>query len=349
MNAFTNQSHFARLERSHGIHFPPGPMALVQEGMAFDFNYAMDAQPTAITVSNAGIPWFLSNIMDPKVITVLVTPNKAAEILGETKKGDWTTRTMTFSLVESVGETSSYGDWSNNGMVNANVQFPERQSYHYQTITIWGEKQLAEAGLAKIDWASRLNIASAMVLNKFQNNTYFYGVAGLQNYGLLNDPSLSAALTPGTKANAGLGVTWPLATANEIFTDIQSMYQQIASVQTNGAIDRTTPMVLALSPASEVYLLNTNSFGISATDLLKKGFPNLKIITAPQYTNAGVNTAQLIVKEVDGQEVGYTAFTEKMRAHPIVIGLSEFRQKKSQGSWGSIILLPAAISTMVGI
>lgn len=348
MNAITSRSHLARLERSHGISFP-GDMQLLPplpDGMSYD-SMGLDAQPTMITVSSSGIPWFLANYMDPKVITVLVTPNKAAQILGETKKGDWTTRTTTFSMVESVGETSAYGDYSNNGVVNANVQFPERQSFHYQTITIWGEKQLAEAGLAKIDWTSRLNIASAMVLDKFQNNTYFYGVSGLQCYGLLNDPSLSTALVPGTKA--ATGTSWSVATANEVFTDIQSMYQQIASVQTNGLIDRTQNMVLALPPASEVYLLNTNSFGISVTDLVKKAFPNIRVVSAPQYANAGVNTAQLICTEIDGQDVGTVAFTEKMRAHPIILDLSSFKQKKSQGTWGAILFLPAAIAQMSGI
>lgn len=329
-----------RLERTHGIHFP-GAMDFLPADVL-----ALDAQPTLITVSSAGIPAFLSNYMDPKVIQVLTTPNKAAEILGETKKGDWVTRTATFPMVESTGETSSYGDWNNNGVVNANVQFPQRQSYHYQTITQWGEKQLAEAGLAKIDWASRLNIASAIVLDKFQNNTYFYGVAGLQNYGLLNDPSLSAALTPMTKA-AG-GTTWAVATANEVFTDIQSLFAELVA-QSTGLVQRDTKMVLALSPAVEVYLTNTNSFGIGVSDLLKKSFPNIRVVSAPQYTNSGVNTVQLIAEEIDGQETGYCAFTEKMRAHPIVLDVSSFKQKKSQGSWGAIIFLPLAIAQMTGV
>jgi hypothetical protein len=207
---------------------------------------------------------------------------------------------------------------------------------------------MAEAGAARIDWVNRLNVNSAMVLNKFQNQTYFYGVAGLQLYGLINDPSLSAALTPVTKA--ATGTSWSNATANEIFTDIQSLFKQIASVQTVGLVDRMANMVLALSPASEVYLLNTNSFGIAVMDLVKKAFPNLRVISAPQYTTAaGVETAQLIVSNVDGQEVGYVAFTEKMRAHPVVQDISSIKQKKSQGTWGAIIFLPAAIATMSGI
>lgn len=334
------------LERSHGI-IVPGLQGMLPDGVGHDFQLAMDAQPGLITVSSTGIPSFLSTYIDPKLITVLTTPNKAAEILGEVKKGDWVTRTIAFPMIESTGETSSYNDWAMNGMVNANVQFPQRQSYHYQTIAEWGEKQLAEAGLAKIDWASRLSIASAMVLDKFQNNCYFFGVTGLQNYGLLNDPSLSAAITPVTKT-AG-GTTWAVATPNEVYADFQKLYAQLVT-QTNGLVQADTKMVLALSPGSQVYLTNINSFGLVALgDMIKKTYPNLRIVAAPQYAVAGVSTVQLIAEEIDGQETGYCAFTEKMRAHPIIMDLSSFRQKRSQGVWGAVIFLPLAVAQMSGV
>jgi hypothetical protein len=321
-------------------------MEFLPEHVAHDFQLAVDAQPGLITTSSAGIPAFMSMYIDPKLIEVLTTPNRAAEILGEVQKGTWVTRTMTFPMVESTGETSSYNDWSENGMSNANVQFPQRQSYHYQTITEWGEKQLAEAGLAKIDWSARLRIASAMALNKFQNLTYFYGVSGLQNYGLLNDPSLSAAITPTTKAVGG--GPWASATANEVFADFQKLFAQLVT-QSNGLVQTDSRLVLALPPAAMVYLTNTNTFGIGVMDLIKKSFPNLRIVSAPQYTNAGVNTCQLIAEDIEGQETGYCSFTEKMRAHPIIPAVSSFKQKASQGSWGCVIFLPLAIATMTGI
>lgn len=327
----------AQLRESHGIVLPPG--------------MGLDAQPTTITVSNAGIPAFLTAYMDPKVIEVLVTPNTGAKILGESKKGDWTTRTAVFAMVESVGEVSSYGDWNNNGTTNANVAFPERQSYHYQTITQWGEKQLAEAGAARLDWAGRLNIASAIVLDKFQNNTYFYGVGGLKNYGLLNDPSLPAPVQPATK-QAG-GRTWAVGTPNEIYADIQALYGQLVAqtggIIQGGLIDQRQKMVLATSPAVAVYLSSKNSFGLSVYDMLKDTFPNIRFETAVQYSTPAGNVVQLIAEEVDGQEAGYCAFTEKMRAHPVIADISSFKQKKSQGTWGTIIFLPMAFAQMIGV
>ena len=341
-------AEFAALERDFGILKMGGGFSgfIDNPELATDMRLAADAQPGLITVSNSGIPAFLSNYMDPKIISVLVSPNKAAKIMGETKKGNWVTRTMTFAMVESVGETASYNDMSNLGTTSATTQFPERQSYHYQTISRWGERQLDEAGLAGIDWAQRINLASVMVLDKFQNNSYFFGVQGLRCYGLLNDPSLPAAITPSTKA-AG-GTLWSNALPTEVYNDIQKLYNQLV-VQTDGLIDMETKMTLVISPGNSVYMANTNLYNVSVYDLLKKNFPNIRIETAPQYYTVGTgNTCQLIADEIEGQETGYNAFTEKLRAHQVIADVSSWKQKKSQGTWGFICFLPVAFAQMVG-
>ena len=339
---------FFALQRISGIHFMGQPnMDFLRTEMA------MDAQPSLVTQSNAGIPAFLSTYVDPKVIEILLSPMKASEIVGEeSKKGDWTTETAMFPVVESTGETSSYGDYANSGQAGANVNFPQRQSYHYQVITQWGERELEKAALAKIDWASRVNIASVLTLNKFQNKSYFFGVQGLQNYGLLNDPSLLPVITPAIKA-AG-GVAWvsatgqPKATGLEVLTDIQSLYAQL-QIQAQGLIELSSKMTLAMSPVSEVALTFTTQFNVNVEDFLKKNFPNMTVKSAPEYATASGNLVQLLLDECEGQRTATTAFTEKLRAHPIKIELSSFKQKKSQGTWGTIIFRPALISGMLGV
>lgn len=318
-----------------GIIYPQGAMM------------ATDAQPALVTASNAGIPAFLTTYVDPKVIEILVAPMKAVEIVGdEAKKGNWTTESATFPVVESTGEVASYGDYSENGNAGANMNFPYRQSYHYQVTTNWGERELERAGLAKVDWANRMNVASALTLNKFQNRSYFFGVTGLQNYGLLNDPSLSAAVTPITKA--ATGTSWAVATANEILSDIQKLFKQLQT-QANGTIDRDTVMTLAMSPISDVYMANTNQFAVNVSDLLKKNFPNMTVRVAPEFTTVSGELVQLIATNVEGQQTASCAFTEKMRAHPVIVGASSFKQKKSAGTWGTVIFRPAMIAQMLGV
>lgn len=340
------------LEHKAGVVFMGQPaMDFLPEGITLrdtgGGTYACDAQPTLITTSNSGIPSFISTYVDPKAIEVLVSPMKAAEVVGsEVKKGDWTTKTAMFPMIESTGETSAYGDYSENGSVGANSNFPQRQSFHYQVMTQWGELELETAGLARIDWASRLNIASILTLNKFQNKTYFFGVAGLQNYGLLNDPSLSAPVVPTTKT-AG-GTSWAVATAQEINNDVQKLYKQLQT-QANGLVELDSKMTLALSPISEVYFTKTTDFNVNVQDILKKNFPNMTVKTAPEYSTASGELVQLILDEAEGQRTADTAFTEKLRAHPIIVQSSSFKQKKSQGTWGTIIYRPVFIAQMLGV
>ena len=336
------------LAQQAGIVFVGVNADLQKEGVAHNFGLAQDAQPGLITVSSSGIPAFLSTYIDPKLIEVLVAPMKAAEIAGaEVKKGDWTMSTAMFPVVESTGEVSSYGDHSENGVAGVNSNFPQRQSYHYQVMTQWGELELERAALAKIDYANRLNIASALTLNKYQNKTYFFGVAGLQNYGLLNDPSLSAAIVPTTKAASGTG--WANATGSEVLNDLAKLYTQLLS-QTGGLIDRETKMTLAISPASDgTGFTKVTDFNVSVAEKVAKLYPNLTVKTAPEYSTASGELVQLFVDEFEGQRTVECAFTEKMRAHPIVIGTSSFKQKKSQGTWGSIIYRPAFVAQMLGV
>lgn len=331
-----------------GIHFMGAmDVQLQPEGVAHNLALAMDAQPTMVSVSNAGIPAFLSTFVDPKLIEVLVSPMKAAEVAGvETKKGDWITDTAMFTMIESTGETSAYGDYSNSGRAGVNSNFPQRQSFHYQVITQWGEREMERAGLAKIDWANRMNIASVLTLNKFQNKSYFFGISGLQNYGLLNDPQLVAPITPATKA--ATGTAWGPATAAEVFEDIRALFTQLQT-QANGLVETTDAMTLAMSPTSATNLTKTNQYNVNVEDQLKKNFPNMKVVTAPEYATVSGQLMQLFLDSYEGQRTAEVAFTEKLRAHPVVVKESSFRQKKSQGTWGAIIYRPAFIAQSLGI
>lgn len=353
------QNDQARLAAT-GVVLPPSVVMYVPDEYRQDYTLAMDAQPALFTQPNSALPAYLTTMVDPDVIRVLYAPNKAAEVLGEVKKGDWLMQTTMFPIVELTGEVSTYGDFNENGHAGVNVNWPARQNYLFQVVKEYGELELERAGLARINWVTEMDNAAAVVISKFLNLSYLFGIAGLQNYGLLNDATLSAALTPTTKA-AG-GVKWInngviVATANEIYNDIQSLYIQLVS-QSGGLVDQDTKMVLVLSPGSAGALTATNSFNVNVTDLLKKNFPNITVITAVQYgvTSAanpqGVaagNYIQLIALELEGQKTGFAAFSEKMRAHPVIRAMSSFKQKVTSGTWGSVIRQPFAVSSMVGI
>src|SRR5437868_142659 len=89
--------------RTYGIHFyqAGAVQGFIPSHLAMDATLAMDALPQLVTTTSSGVPAFLTNYVDPKLIEILVSPNKAAQILGENQKGDWTTPTAFFPVVES--------------------------------------------------------------------------------------------------------------------------------------------------------------------------------------------------------------------------------------------------------
>lgn len=321
---------------------------------------AMDALPNLQTDPNSAIMAMLTTYVDPTYYDILFAPLALAEYLTEEKKGDWTMDTAAFPVQEFTGEVSSYDDWSNNGMSRANVNWPQFQSYHFQTFVQYGDRELARAGLAKMNWAAELDRSAAFNLNQNSNLISAYGVALLQNYGVMNDPLLPAALTPSTKA-AG-GTAWfvsgvPNATANEVYNDILAVVTSLV-IANNGNVDAKTAMTMGIAPGPAMALQFTNAFGVNVEDLLKKNFPNFKIVTIPQFGtqttsnnqgNPAGNLLQVRADSIQGQKTAFTAFTEKLRTFPIVRLASAYQQKQMSGSWGTIIRMPVGFAQMLGI
>ena len=349
-----------RLEKL-GIFFP-GVQRYITDAEKMDDRIAMDALPgPLVTDPNSALPTILTTTIDPEIIRVVFSPLDFGMILGERQAGTWVEDTRLFPIVESTGEVSSYGDFNNNGRAGVNFNYPAFQSHLFQTIVKYGEREIERVGLAKISLISELGMASAQLLNTYQNLTYAFGVQLLQNYGIINNPYLSAFLTPATKA-AG-GTAWfngntPNATANEVYNDVIALVNKLVA-QSNGALNTKSKMKLTMSPQSEIAMTFTNSFGVSVADLMKKGYPNIEVMTAPQYgtqsaTNPqGYSTAgnvmQLIADKIQGQTVAYATYNEKLRAHKIVPELSAWQQKQTSGTWGTILRSPVAVSGMIGI
>jgi hypothetical protein len=306
------------------------------------------AQPGLLTQVNAGIPAFLTNYIDPKVIEVLLQPMKAVAITTEVGMGTWTTKTAQFPVIEYAGEVSSYGDYNNNGTAGANVNWVPRQQYIYQAICEWGDQEQELMGLGKINYADSVRKAKATAFNKFQNKSYFFGIANLQNYGLLNDPNLIAAITPMTKT--GGGTAWSAASlSTEVYQDIASLFAQL-QFQLQGLVDRDSEMILALSPQSDANgLTKTSQYNVSVADMIKKNFPNMRIVTAPEYATTGGQLVQLIVPSIMGQESLVSAYGDKLRAFPMFRALSSFQQKFAAGTWGCILKFPPAVAQMLGV
>lgn len=337
-------SDFSRISRDFGI-VGMGSV-IMTDGYKSDFAMAMDAQPTIVSAPNAAVPALFTTFVDPEIVRIIQQPVRAAEIYGEAKKGSWTDDSLLFQTVEPTGFVSSYGDYNDNGRTGVNTNYPTRQPYHFQTITEYGDRELERAGAARLALVSELDRSSLEVLNRFQNESYFFGISGLRNYGALNDPSLPAAITPTVKI-AG-GTEWENATALEIYNDFMKQFGQLQT-QTGYNVNNRTPMTWVIPSNRSKYLGKINEFNLKVREALLAEFPNLTIEDAPQLNGTGTTITQLFANTINGQKTVFGSFTEKLRSHGPVRALSSWKQKKSQGTNGAIWRYPFAVATMTGV
>jgi hypothetical protein len=195
--------------------------------------------------------------------------------------------------------------------------------------------------LAEKQRAAAINIDIAF--NKFA----LYGVQGKAVYGLLNDPSLNASLTP---ISVGGVTAWASKDANQQFDDIVKLMSSLYN-QAGGHITKRTNTKLLVSTDMLGLMDKTNTYGLSTYDMVKKNYPNMEIVCVPELydTATSTSTVMVLADEVLGQKVVEFGYTDKYFAHRMVQKLSSYEQKISAGTMGAVVYLPFAIATMTGI
>ena len=340
------------LERDGVYQSSVGPES--QHLMSFDEAMAYDAPASAspsglppqsplVTTPNSGVPLIFTTWVDPKAIEILVSPMMAAVIAGESQKGSWEDDIAMFKVAEATGQTSSYGDYSRSGSTDVNYNYPQRQNYLFQAFLQYGDREIARAAKAKIDLPADKQSANALALMKALNFMYLFGVGSLANYGLLNDPNLSAPIAPTFS-----WLTNASATALTIYQDVVRLVTLLIH-QTQGAVNSQSPMTLAMSPANGAILNSVTPYNTnSVLMLLKQNYPRIRLETAPEYETAAGQLVQLFCDEVDGEQTVECAFSVKMMAHRVVQDVSSLMQKRTSGGFGAIYRRPICVASMLG-
>ncbi|MEX9875218.1 major capsid family protein [Providencia rettgeri] len=331
---------FLQVTQSRGIHLPSTLKYLAMDA---------DVQPTMS--ANGGIPAIVSTFIDPTIVSTLFADNRAVQIIGsEEKKGSWAQDSFMIQRVEGTGDTVAYDDYSDQGGIQITSEWEGRDVYRYQTMVTYGELEQERYDLAMLPYVAKKQEEAIRILDQDANKFYFYGVDGLRNYGLLNDPALPAPIIP---LSSNGKVSWKDKEVIDIYNDVLALYEQLVS-QTNGivgdGVNMDSNLVLALSNKSSVYVKKSNEiFGNSVEKMLKDSFPNMTIETAPQYSTDSGELVQMFVKEARGQKACYAAYSEKLRTHPLIPNSSSYKQKYSATTYGTVITMPVFFVQMLGI
>lgn len=307
---------------------------------------AMDA--ALQTPANIGVPAVLTSYVDTGVTSVLYAPRNATEVAKEVKYGTWTNSTAVFKVREAGGFVAPYGDFSPNGRSDINYNFPRREQALFQTVIEYGDFEQELSTEAKLNLIADKQMAAATTISIAANYFYLFGVANREIVGLLNDPNLNPAITAGATGTSS-STKWADKTLLNIYNDIIALFDELVSQNPN--ITQSTPMILALSPSSNVQLARSSEYNTSVMDLLSKYFiGGLKIVVLPELEAVnGDKTAYLICPEILGEEVAVTAFGEKFKLFPLVREMSGQKQKTAFSTYGGIVKHPDCIAQMIGI
>ena len=165
----------------------------------------MDAAGNLTTDPNSALPRDADHRDRPRCHPRRVRPAPDCQDPGwRAEGGDWLEETRIFPVIEEEGEISSYDDFSNNGRTGINFNYPQFQSYLYQTFVDYGERETERAGLMRINYVGELTGAASGLLNRFGNLGYAFGISrAAELWNLINNPYLSAYLSPAIKAWGG--------------------------------------------------------------------------------------------------------------------------------------------------
>lgn len=331
--------------KQYGIIFDTG--APIRGILANDSIDQLANDAAMVTAANSGVPVEFTSYIDPMVIPILTATRGAREIFGEAKKGDWTTSYARFQTSEITGEVEAYTDYGQGGASDVNPTFPVRTQYIYQTNIRYGDREVDVASRARLQLAADKQRAAATVIDIASNKFALYGVAGLEIYGLLNDPNLPADVSP--VPNADSKTLWAEKSTKEIYEDVLHLFGKMAD-RGAGHIDANTELVLATSPATQVQLGKATDFNISARQMLETYFPKIRFVALPELATATSGTSILLVAPtIEGLPTAQIGFSEKFRAMRLIPESSSFHQKFVGSSYGTIIYRPFAIGKMTGV
>lgn len=343
-------------KEKYGIHFDGMHPIVCDSDAAFSkAALAFDVDTYGYNQASQGVPAWYTLVNLNKVVAQLLIKRAYMQIGDPLQQGNFETNVMQYATSALSGQVEAYGDFASTTISDNNYNFPTRDVYRGQTVIQYGELEVATLSTAKIDAIGQKQYSAAMAIAIAQNKLFFFGNLNssaafiTQTFGLLNDPAANSA-TPATNGT-GSSPLWSdkaqRGASQDIANDVIVTAFNVMQSQMGGNIDLTDKFKLCVSTTASAYLNATNSFGLNATEIIKKTMPNVEFVFAPEYSTIG--SFQLIAIDAIQENMVKDLFTYKTRGHTLIPSMSGARQKWSFGSAGCGILNYAPVVTISGI
>jgi hypothetical protein len=275
---------------------------MIQEMLETRFmRSAMDAVQPSVTQGSIPIPVQFLQYFVPGFVYVETAARKIDDLVGMTIVGDYEDQQVVQPLMELLGSSVSYGDYTNVPFTDWNVNYVTRTVVRFEEGMMVGQLEAAQAARARIDSASMKRESASLQLEITRNLVGFFGFnnGANQTYGFLNDPGLPAYVTVPNGASAS--PLWANKTFLEIQADINNAIVSLRT-QSQDLIDpEKVNITLAIATDAVDQLNKTSDFGISVKKWLNDTYPKIRVESAPQLNNAngGANVFYLYAEVID--------------------------------------------------
>lgn len=326
--------------RRLGIGFSPRTLA------------AMDAALSPlITTASAGVPIQFLQTFLPGLVEVLTQARKIDELVPPSTAGAWEDEEIIQGIKEPVGIAVPYADYSNVPFSSWNLNFERRSIVRFESGLRVGRLEEERSGRMNVSSAAEKRNSSALALDIQRNRVGFFGyVSGDgRTFGLLNDPALPAYVTVA-------GGTWPTKTFLQITADIRTALGTLRQRSGDNIDVGKVAITLAIPTGSFDFLTVTSDFGNSVADWLRTTYPNVRVVTVPEFTgaNGGANVMYVYADRIqDGGTDGGETFMQAVPARFMALGVDQavkyYEEGFTNATAGVILKRPFAVVRYSGI
>lgn len=321
----------------------------------FGMDAAPDLQPIVGSAS-MGVPRQFLQSWLPGFVNILTAARKIDEIVGIQTVGSWEDEEIVQGALENTGLAQPYGDHNPAPLASWNVNFERRSIVRFEQGFEVGTLEERRSAKMKVNTAAVKRNGSAIALEIQRNRIGFYGYNGGvgRTYGFFNDPGLPAY----SNVAAGVGgLPWSVKTALEIVNDVRQAMGALQAAAQGNFDPRKMRSTLAIPSALAVYLTVLNDFGLVVEEVLKKMWPLMRVVDAPELTgaNGGANVFYLFIDQVadgvsddDGNTWGHMVPTKFMTLG-VEKRLKTYVEDYTNATAGVMVKRPYAVVRRSGI
>jgi hypothetical protein len=291
--------HLAKL----GIQIPDGQLSQMMDS-AIKFaqdSVGMDALQANVIPAQINTPIQFLQTWLPGFVNIVTGARKIDELIGIDTVGNWEDEQIVQGVLELTGSSVPYSDYGNIPLSSWNPNFVARTVVRFEEGMRVAPLEEARASRMQINSASEKREAASRALEIQRNSVGFFGYNGGDNltYGFLNDTNLPSYIefpADGT----GASTLWSSKTFALITRDIRLMVAGLRVASQDLFDPSTMKTTLALATGVIDYLSTTTDYGESVWDWLKKSYPMISVVSAPELTaaNASLNVAYLYPEEL---------------------------------------------------